>query len=50
MPRELKWLALWDAFRHYIESNPQTSWGKIQIMTLMDKMERDMVREAEKDA
>lgn len=44
----LDWLTLWDRLRTEIEGG-NTSLGKNQILALMDRLEREMVREAEKN-
>jgi hypothetical protein len=44
--KRLDWLTLWDRLRDEIRKG-NTSLGKNQLLELMDKLERQMVRESE---
>jgi hypothetical protein len=46
--KRLNWLTLWDQLRQKIEEG-NTNWGKNQLLALMEKLEREMVRELEKE-
>lgn len=41
----LEWLTLWDKLRDELQK--KNSWGKNEILAVMDDMERKAVREAE---
>ena len=41
----LQWLELWDHLRVRIEK--KNSWGKNEVLSLMDSMERDAIRKLE---
>jgi hypothetical protein len=41
----LQWLACWDRLREYLER--KNSWGKNEILALMDIIEREETRKAE---
>ena len=43
----IQWLECWDELRHRVIAG-NTSWGRNQILELMDDIERRKVREAEK--
>jgi len=44
----LQWMTLWDRFREEVEKG-QTSYGKNQIIALMERLEREEVRRVEID-
>jgi len=43
----LQWLSCWDRLRETL--NTRTTWGRNQILEEMDKIERAMIRESEKE-
>jgi hypothetical protein len=47
-PQRLNWLTLWDSFREEIRKG-KASWGKNEILTKMEQMEREMVRKLEEE-
>lgn len=47
-PKRLRWMQLWDDFRRSILMG-KASWGKNEILRHMEEMEREMVRNLEKD-
>jgi len=47
--KRLDWLDLWDTLRTELEKG-STSWGRNQILDLMDKLERQKIRELERES
>lgn len=45
----LQWLACWDKLRELVSTGSQTSFGKNQLLSIMDTIERDMIRVIEKE-
>lgn len=45
--KRLQWLALWDQLRE--ELSKKTSWGRNEIITKMEELERKMIRQLERE-
>lgn len=46
-PKRLNWMSLYDQLR--VEIEKKNSWGKNEMIKLMDDLERKMVRQLEKE-
>ena len=49
MSKRLDWMQLWDDFRKSVTSGSKTSWGKNEILRHMEEMERQMIRNLERE-
>lgn len=45
--KRLDWMNLWDRLRNDIKTG-NTTWGRNQILELMDRLEREMIRKFER--
>lgn len=45
--KQLNWMSLWDELQDKIQA--KNSWGKNEIITLMNDLEKKMVRQLEKE-
>lgn len=45
--KRLDWMDLWDKLRNDLKTG-NTTWGRNQILDLMDRLEREMIREFER--
>lgn len=45
--KRLDWMDLWDKLRNDLKTG-NTTWGRNQILDLMDRLEREMIRKFER--
>lgn len=47
--KRLDWMNLWDKLRNDLKTKSKQHWTRAQILDLMDKLEREMIREFERE-